>query len=221
MGGAAQSHRRPRILVTGFSSFPGAPRNPTERLVAELDRRHGELDAWGDVHLAVLDVEYRSLPGTLSRLGVEVRPDIAIHFGLSGRATGFTLERVARNVVGSFPDNAGHVPAERTICALADTIPSTLPLETIRIALEAAGLPVCWSDDCGDYLCNYAFYHSRAGLAEGFAPPVSGFIHVPPLLDDPLSDGGGGVPIAFDRLVEGALIVLATAARHWASAKAA
>jgi pyroglutamyl-peptidase len=218
---AAQSHRRPRILVTGFSSFPGAPRNPTERLIAELERRRDELGTLGDVRLAVLDVEYRTLPEALSRLGAEVRPDIAIHFGLSGKAGGFTLERLARNAVGPLPDNAGHVPEARTICALADTFPSSLPLDEMRIALEAAGLPVDWSDDAGDYLCNYLFYHSRAGLAEGFAPPVSGFVHVPPLDDDPVADGGGGVPIAFDRLVDGALIVLATAASRWADAEPA
>lgn len=212
---AAQSHRRPRILVTGFSSFPGAPRNPTERLIAEFDRRRGDLDSLGEVRLAVLDVEYRTLPLALSRLGAEVRPDIAIHFGLSGKAGGFMLERLARNAVGPLPDNAGHVPEARTICALADAYPSTLPLDEMRAALEAAGLPVDWSDDAGDYLCNYLFYHSRAGLAEGFAPPVSGFVHVPPLDDDPVADGGGGVPIAFDRLVEGALIVLRTAATRW------
>lgn len=207
--------RRPRILVTGFSSFPGAPRNPTERLIAELDRRNGELATLGDVRLAVLDVDYRNLPQALSRLGDEFRPDIAIHFGLSGRAGGFVLERLARNVVGPLPDNTGYVPEARTICALADAYPSTLPLDAMRDALEGAGLPVGWSDDAGDYLCNYLFYHSRAGLADGFAPPLSGFVHVPPLLDDPMADGGGGVPIAFDKLVEGALAILSTVAEHW------
>lgn len=212
---AAQSHRRPRILVTGFSSFPGAPRNPTERLIAELENRKAELAALGDVRLAVLDVDYRSLPQALTRLGGDFAPDIAIHFGLSGRAGGFMLERLARNVVGPLPDNAGHVPEARTICALADTFPSTLPLDEMRAALEAGGLPVDWSDDAGDYLCNYLFYHSRAGLAEGFAPPLSGFVHVPPLADDPGADGGGGVPIAFDRLVEGSLAILSTASTSW------
>lgn len=211
----AQSHRRPRILVTGFSSFPGVSRNPTERLIAELENRRAETAALGDVRLAVLDVDYRNLPQALSRLGAEVRPDIAIHFGLSGKAGGFMLERLARNVVGPLPDNAGHVPEARTICALADAYPSTLPLDEIRHALAGAGLPVDWSDDAGDYLCNFLFYHSRAGLADGFAPPLSGFVHVPPLVDDPGADGGGGAPIAFDRLVEGALAILSTVAGHW------
>ncbi len=213
----AQSHRRPRILVTGFSSFPGAPRNPTERLIAELENRKAELAALGDVRLAVLDVDYRNLPQALTRLGGDFAPDIAIHFGLSGKAGGFMLERLARNAVGPLPDNAGHVPEARTICALADAYPSTLPLDEMRAALEGAGLPVDWSDDAGDYLCNYLFYHSRAGLAEGFAPPLSGFVHVPPLADDPDADGGGGVPIAFDRLVEGALAILATVSGSWLS----
>ena len=166
----AQSHRRPRILVTGFSSFPGAPRNPTERLIAELENRQAELAALGDVRLAVLDVDYRTLPQALSRLGADFAPDIAIHFGLSGKAGGFMLERLARNAVGPLPDNAGHVPEARTICALADAY-----------------------------------------------PPLSGFVHVPPLADDPGADGGGGVPIAFDKLVEGALAILSTVAGHWRS----
>lgn len=213
----APSHRRPRILVTGFSSFPGAPRNPTERLIAELEHREAELAALGDVRLAVLDVDYRNLPRALSRLGADFAPDVAIHFGLSGKAGGFMLERLARNAVGPLPDNAGHVPEARTICALADAYPSTLPLDAMHDALAGAGLPVHWSDDAGDYLCNYLFYHSRAGLAEGFSPPLSGFVHVPPLADDPGADGGGGVPIAFDRLVEGALAILSTVAGSWRS----
>jgi pyroglutamyl-peptidase len=215
MSAATGTARRPRVLVTGFSSFPGAPANPTERLIAELSAREAELSSFGEVRLVVLQVEYLALPAELARLGAEFHPDIAIHFGLSGKASGFMLERLARNVVGESPDNAGHVPDARTICALAETLPSTLPLEPLHAKLSAAGLPVDWSDDAGDYLCNYLFYHSRSALAEGFAPAVSGFVHVPPVAGDPDADGGGGIPMGLDQLVQGALAIVETAAEDW------
>ena len=91
------SARSPRILVTGFSVFPGAPVNPTEALVGILndDPPAGEgIDAF---RADILAVEYATIAGRLSAIGREFMPDIAIHFGLARECRGFRLERVARN----------------------------------------------------------------------------------------------------------------------------
>lgn len=203
--------RRPRILVTGFSAFPGAPVNPTERLILELQARRPAFQKAGDVSFAILDVDYARLPVALSHLAMAGQPDIAIHFGLSAEAHGFTLERCARNIFGSKPDNAGRAPTEARICVGPDILASTLPLERLHEALVARGLPVSWSDDAGGYLCNYLFYLSRSGSIMEFAPEMSGFIHVPPLAGEADSIG-----MSMEMLVEGATLIVLACMAAWA-----
>jgi pyroglutamyl-peptidase len=173
----------PRILITGFSVFPGAPVNPTEKLIAALRDDPAALP--GNIRLETLPVEYAAVPGLLDTFGREFAPDIAIHFGLSASATGFTLERLARNgIAASRADNSGAQPGSACIVDGAGDFPSTLPLDAIAADLNDAGLPVAWSDDAGGYLCNYLFYLSRSPDFAGFAPAMSGFVHVPPLKED-------------------------------------
>ncbi|WP_309086084.1 hypothetical protein [Chelativorans sp.] len=154
------------MLVTGFGPFPGAPENPTEALIGALAASPGfSRDA--DMRFEVLPVEYQAVPGHLAGLS-GFAPDIAIHFGLSTRAGGFTLERVARNEIrGEKPDNKGELRSGGQICGGAGDQPSTLPLPAIYEALSAKGLPVRYSDDAGGYLCNYLFYLSRSGTCPG------------------------------------------------------
>ena len=175
----------PRVLVTGFEPFPGAPVNPTEWLVAALQKTTPEVPGMGAFRAEVLPVDYATVADRLSGLGLEFQPDIAVHFGLAQSCSGFRLERVARNVfIAPRPDNAGVVPAAGPICPGPELLPSSLPLEKIYRALLSAGLPAEWSDDAGGYLCNVVFTLSAAGGAAGFHPSVSGFVHVPLLSQD-------------------------------------
>jgi len=138
------------------------------------------LDGVGAFRVELLPVDYRRIGERLAEIGRVFAPDIAVHFGLAANARGFRLERVGRNsFAGARPDNSGFCPADGPICAGAPTLVSTLPLGEIFDALKDAGLPVEWSDDAGDYLCNMAMTLSLAGGCEGFAPAVAGFIHVP------------------------------------------
>lgn len=204
--------RRPRILVTGFSAFPGAPVNPTERIIAALESRRSQFPAFGELRLAVLEVDYGRLPAALAELARAGQPDIAVHFGLSAEAHGFTLERCARNVFGPKPDNAGHVPVEGRICAGPDILVSTLPLERLHEVLAGGGLPVSWSDDAGGYLCNYLFYLSRSEAMGEFAPEMSGFIHVPPLAEESRSLASA---MPLEVLVAGAELIIHACAAAW------
>jgi len=156
----------------------------------------------------VLPVDYAKVGPRLSEIGREFRPDIAIHFGLAAECSGFRLERVARNsFAGARADNAGALPEAAAICEGPATLASTLPLASIRERLETAGLPVEWSDDAGAYLCNMVFTLSRANACEGFAPEMSGFIHVPPM--------GEGKPLGEAQLLAGSRIVIEEAVRNW------
>ncbi|MBN9074859.1 MAG: hypothetical protein BGN87_22640 [Rhizobiales bacterium 65-79] len=195
-----------RLLVTGFEPFPGAPVNPTEWLVGALRREPPAGDGIAAFRAEVLPVDYARVGPRLSEIGRDFSPDIAIHFGLAAECSGFRLERVARNsFAGARADNAGALPEATAICAGPETFPSGLPLDAIHAALATAGLPVEWSDDAGAYLCNMVFTLSRAQACEGFAPTVSGFVHVPPT--------GEGRPLDSAQLLAGARIVIAETLR--------
>lgn len=177
---ADAAKRKPRILVTGFEPFPGAPVNPTEWLVGDLDRNPPPPEGIAAFSAQVLPVDYAKVGARLSAIGRDFRPDIAIHFGLAKECRGFRLERTARNsFAGARADNAGVVPEPAAICAGPATLASGLPLQAIHDRLAAEGLPVEWSDDAGAYLCNMVFTLSRAGACDGFALAMAGFVHVP------------------------------------------
>ena len=199
--GGMSEGRRPRVLLTGFSVFPGAPSNPTEALVASLTERAP--DSGGGFRAAVLSVEYDTIAMQLAALCADFEPDIAIHFGLAGECAGFRLEQVARNTNAcARPDNLGRMPASAAICKGPETLASTLPLDGIARRLEAAGLPVEWSDDAGGYLCNTVFTLSAAHACDGLVPSMTGFIHVPPEGKMSPADLRRGALIAIDASVE-------------------
>jgi pyroglutamyl-peptidase len=193
--------RGARLLVTGFEPFPGAPVNPTEWLVDELRRSPPVGDGIAAFRAEVLPVDYARVGPRLSEIGREFHADIAIHFGLAAECSGFRLERVARNsFAGARADNAGALPKPSAICEGPETLASTLPLAAIYKRLKADGVPVEWSDDAGAYLCNMVFTLSRAHACEGFAPTMSGFVHVPPTGEDK--------PLGNAQLLAGARLVI-------------
>lgn len=168
-----------RLLVTGFTPFPGAPVNPTAHLIRHFETNPPLAGRDVELRLSVLPVDYAEAIPALERAAAGFDPHVAVHFGLANGASGFRLERLARNaVVASRPDNAGIIPKASVISDQRGHVPSGLPLVRIADALTAHGHTVEWSDDAGGYLCNYLFYHSAAGLCRGIAAPVGGFVHV-------------------------------------------
>lgn len=216
---AGQESSRPRILITGFSTFPGAPFNPTERLVGALSAAPASLGGLGEIHTEVLAVEYESVPQRIDALGSAFSPEVAIHFGLSEKARGFTLERRARNAIApDRVDNTGAQPEATMIVPDGGDVDSRLPLQDIHDALVARRLPVSWSDDAGGYLCNYLFYLSCGRLRPAFAPEMAGFIHVPLLR--PPGENRAGEALTFDDLVAGALVIIDVCVIAWRSRRA-
>jgi pyroglutamyl-peptidase len=179
---AAGETSRPRVLVTGFEAFPGAPVNPTEALVAHLRKRPPRIAGISAFAAEVLPVDYRAIGPRLSEIGNSFRPDIAVHFGLAQSSRGLRLERVARNSFRAAPaDNLGFAPPDGPICIGDGQFASTLPLARIHASLSAAGLPAEWSDNAGNYLCNTVFALSAGRGCACFSPVMTGFIHVPPV----------------------------------------
>lgn len=204
---------QPRILVTGFSVFPGAPVNPTEALIARLGRAIPEGTTADTFRARVLDVDYATISDQLAAACEGFAPDIAIHFGLARQSAGFRLERVARNShADARPDQTGGLPREQRVCAGPERLASTLPLERIAHGLAEACLPVQWSDDAGGYLCNTVMTLSLAHVCSGLAPAMSGFIHVPPLKKE---ERHAPDAMSLADLERGARLVIAACIDEW------
>ena len=199
----------PKLLVTGFGPFPGAPENPTEALVQSLASMSPRHIGAGAVRAAVLPTDYRKSWSALRRLYARFEPDIVVHFGLSGRARAVHVERLAcKRCNPELPDAAGFAPALGLARRFGpDSLTSTLPTEAILTALQQAEVPAAGSDDAGGYVCNATFYRSLLAARTG---TLVGFIHVPP-------EGEAG----FDakRLARAAELVVSRASQVWRTAR--
>lgn len=108
-----------RILVTGFGGFPGAPRNPTERIIANLARHRPRLARAGlELDLSVLPVVYAEIEPRLEALTREAAPDAILHFGLASRRSKLCVETRALNRISLLrPDAAGAFAQRRILLA--------------------------------------------------------------------------------------------------------
>ncbi|UEM21171.1 pyrrolidone-carboxylate peptidase [Skermanella mucosa] len=174
-----------RILVTGFERFGPNDLNPSALLMDRLSSMDG-------VVAAVLPVEYGTSVARFEVLLERHRPDAAIAFGLARCTDRIRLERVALNLdEAAVPDNAGVV---RSGLRIAEDGPvgywSTLPVDGLIAALEAAGIPATVSGHAGGYVCNHLFYGVRHGIERrGSAMPM-GFVHLPPLPEQVAGEAG-------------------------------
>lgn len=192
------------VLLTGFGRFPGVARNASADLAAELARRaslrHSHLRFIADV----LPVDWREAPARLTELLHRHRPAVALHFGVSSRATGFVIETHAYNVTKDIPDDGGLL-ADRDILVAGDRPrrSATVPVRGIVRALHEAGYPAELSSDPGRYLCNAVLFHSLRHATRAEPRMRSGFIHIPATLEP----GTPGEPslIGWNHAFEGGL----------------
>ena len=170
---------KPQVLITGFSKFPGAPVNPTERLIEWLKVQDlSRFDAAFHFHL--FKTRYAQVDRDLARLSKQFNPDVVLHFGLDQNAVGFKLEARGKNALHvDKPDVDGHCPAGVISTSGAQEHPATLPLDTISERLVSGGYKVQHSTDAGGYLCNYLLYQTLSSNVWQTPPRQAGFIHVP------------------------------------------
>ena len=204
------------LLVTGFGPFPGAPSNPSSAIVDALGGAPSRRLARLGVRLVVakLPVVFSEIPGALSALLRETRPDAVLHIGLAGRRKKLGVELQARNrLTILYPDAARALPASRHVVAQAPEFRrARLPLAQIAHALNAAGARAEISRDAGSYVCNQTLYLT---LYESIA--VAGFIHIPrPRGRKPLARvKTSRMPVQeMTGAIEQALTVIARAARQ-------
>ena len=129
-------------------------------------------------------MEFGALRQLVPELLAEHNPTHVVCLGLSGRATGLTLERVAVNLIDArIPDNAGERPVDLPVVPGGPAARFvTLPVKAMLRAVQASGVPGELSLSAGSYACNallYLMLHEAAALPQE-PRPRCGFIHVPP-----------------------------------------
>lgn len=177
------------ILITGFGPFPGAPFNPTVKLVHDLARLRRP--ALADVRLIghVFETSYAAVERDLPALIAQHKPDALLMFGLHGRAKTIRIETRARNALALLPDASGKVLRRGVI---EPDGPSSrampIPAQRLLAAARAARGKAVLSRDAGRYLCNYLCWRAREA-ADGGGTRLAAFVHVPPVPRNPRRAG--------------------------------
>lgn len=194
----------PRILITGFGSFPGARFNPTELLVRRLARLRRPAFADVDRVAHIFPVSYAAIDRDLPRLLARHRPDALLMFGLAARTPFIRIESRARNAVTTLWPDADHTIVRRSsIVSGADALqfgPHTGRL--LRAALTT-GVNARMSRDAGRYLCNYLSWRAIETTTTPDGPRLAAFIHVPAVARE-----AGSRLITRDRLVDAGEAIL-------------
>jgi len=171
----------PRILITGFRPFPGAPYNPTEKLVERLMRlRRPALDNVERIG-HIFPVTYSAVDRELPALIATHRPDALLMFGLAARTPFVRIETRARNTITQIWPDAEHADVRsRTIVAGPESTrrfgPHTLKL--LRAA-QSTGADARASLSAGYYLCNYLSWRAIEATKLDGGPRLAAFVHVP------------------------------------------
>ena len=199
------------ILLTGFGPFPGAPFNPTERLVEQLARsRH--LARTGVRRTShVFRTSYEAVDRELPALIKRTKPDVLVMFGLAARTRHIRIETRARNAATRVvPDASGRKPRAGTIApGAAASLALRIPAQRLLKAARSARVKAALSRDAGRYLCNYLCWRATEAAACPGGPKVAAFVHVPKVR----GKGSPRAPLTFAELVRaGEAIVLAAMA---------
>ena len=174
-----------RILVTGFGPFPGAPYNPTQPLVARLQRLRRP--AFGDVELSghIFPVTYSAVDRELPELLAEYRPQALLMFGLASRTPYVRIETRARNAITTLRPDADHTWVRKgSIAGGADAMMFGPHTARLLRAAVGSGVDARASRDAGSYLCNYLSWRAIEATCGDSGPRLAAFVHVPPLARD-------------------------------------
>jgi pyroglutamyl-peptidase len=191
----------PRILITGFEPFPGAPYNPTQPLVKRLTRLRRP--ALADIELSshIFPVTYSAVDRELPELLKQHRPQALLMFGLAARTSWVRIETRARNAVTMpWPDADHALIRKGSISGGAEATmfgPHTAKL--LRAAL-GTGIDARASRNAGSYLCNYLSWRAIESTRRDGGPLLAAFIHVPLLARDSASQVAGRITL--DELVD-------------------
>jgi pyroglutamyl-peptidase len=169
------------VVVTGFSAFPGAPQNPTARLMTRLARHARRLARLGwRLETRVLPVVYSETAGRLAEIEDRASPRRSAAFRPRRAAAGDQRRTGRRAGVSA---RSRWTRREQDACARRsrdgpDALRARLPVARVVAAIRATGARcMTISMDAGGYVCNQTFYLS---LGRSRAARI-GFVHAPPI----------------------------------------
>jgi pyroglutamyl-peptidase len=192
-----------RILVTGFGSFPGAPWNPTQPLVARLTKLRRP--ALSDVELPshIFPVTYTAVDRELPLALKQHRPHALLMFGLASRTDYVRVETRARNAVTMlWPDASQARSRKGSIAGGADAKMFGPHTQKLLRAAVSTGLDARTSRDAGSYLCNYLSWRAIEAVDADNGPRLAAFVHIPPLARDGAPRRKGFSRITLEELVD-------------------
>lgn len=166
------------ILLTGFEPFGGARVNPSALLVDTLKKKGSCAE---HAVATVLPTEFATAGKLITELLDEVRPVLALMFGVSGQAQRARLERLAVNIDhADIPDNRGDKRLNKKIRVDGQLAYETkLDLTKLQSELAARGHATDISHHAGTYVCNHVYYSALSHLAwQGRQIPIL-FVHIP------------------------------------------
>ncbi|MEO8607815.1 MAG: pyroglutamyl-peptidase I [Chloroflexota bacterium] len=172
-----------RILMTGFTPFPGVEVNPTQLLIRYFQDETVSLPEGVQVIAEVLPTAFEASDERIRQLIRDESPDFVLCLGVAEKRDSINIERIAYNWdEATIPDNDGlQLSGQKIVADGTETYDSTLPIEHMMAALQSANLPAVFSDDAGRYVCNHVFYVSRHEIATRGLDIPCGFVHVPGL----------------------------------------
>ena len=189
----------PRIVITGYRSFPGVPDNPSQRLIEHL----ATVPSGAETHL--IETEYAQVQPRLDAI-LMTEPDVLVLTGYSAVARGFKLERQASDICSPrFADASGFKPdpgqaAGRWVPNLA------VDFQVLEATLIAAGHPCHLSDNAGEFVCNHSYYHALSHIAASGSNTRAIFLHVPAIAGTPLAKSAASA-MDLDAMASGTLLV--------------
>lgn len=198
------------VLLTGFGPFPGVPENASSLLVPELAalaRRR-----WPGLHFeaAVLPTEWLAGPACVAEILDELRPSVALHFGVASTARGFAIESRGHNRARQVSDAAGLLPpSDRLSPDGPESLAASLPVARIVARLRRRLLPVRLSRDAGGYLCNAVLYRSLQRARQADWRMRTGFIHLPASLGTTAGSHRPGIRLDWSQALDGSLDIVA------------
>lgn len=166
-----------RVLLTGFEPFGSLDTNVSWEVAKRV----------AEATLGAVDLAIEQMPVSFGRVAEVLRdavgrhnPDIILSLGQSGSGDSVKLERVALNMMDSkMVDNDGYTPDEEPIDRDGDAaLFTSLPIKSLRSAIEAKGINSVISNSAGLYVCNRLYY--EALRLERERPKLRAlFIHLP------------------------------------------
>ena len=167
----------PTILITGFGPFPGAPYNPTMKLVRTLARLRRPAQAETRIVAHIFKTSYAAVDRDLPDLIARHQPAALLMFGLHGRAKAIRIETRARNALALLPDASGRALRRGVIAPHAPPARRMpMPAQRLLAAARTTRLPAALSRDAERYLCNYLCWRSAERGVR-----LAAIVHVPPV----------------------------------------